>query len=562
MSDKMRLVPFRELLSRMFEEYKNQKSIFDLPENRWYRKSDDRSVDIFGDRCETVLGPAAGPQTQLSQNIVSSYLTGSRFIELKTVQVLDGLEIDKPCIDAYDEGFNTEWSTELSLQKAWEEYAKSWILLHLIEEVWDFNKSGSQRSFSFNMSVGYDLKGIKSDKMQIYLNRMIDSGKEKLFQTWLNEMVELVPSLLKGTGLEFKADKIQAVKKRISGNICKSVTLSTMHGCPPSEIEGICSYMLVEKGLDTFVKLNPTLLGFPKVRKILDNLGYDYVSLNSDGFDHDLQYKDALALLTRLRKTAKEEGRRFGVKLTNTLATINDRDELPGDEMYMSGRALYPLSLNLAVDLSEYFKGDLPISYSGGISIHNVADVFKTGIRPITMCTDLLKPGGYVRQTQMAEALEKIKNWEMTSIDVKTLKKLSAASLVDLPFHKEFRGIEEVSTKGELPLTDCYVAPCITACAINQHIPEYIRLVGEKRYAEALEVIYERNALPSMTGNICDHQCQLHCTRLDYEGCLNIREVKKIAVEQGMEAYLERWSKPEVTRSGKCAVIGAGPSGL
>ena len=562
MGDKMRLLPFGELLERMFEEYKTQKSVFDLPEDRWYRKADKRSLDIFGDQCETVLGPAAGPHTQLSQNIVASYLTGSRFIELKTVQVLDGLEIDKPCIDAYDEGFNTEWSTELSLQKAWEEYAKSWILLHLIEELWDFNKSDSLRSFLFNMSVGYDLKGIQTEKMQTYLRRMMDSSKEKLFQGWLDEIVKTVPAMLKGTGLEHKSDKIQAVKDKISGVICKSVTLSTMHGCPPQEIEAICRYMLVEKKLDTFVKLNPTLLGYETVREILDNLGYEYVSLNKEGFEHDLQYKDALAILDRLRDNAVEVGRRFGVKLTNTLASINDRDELPGDEMYMSGRALYPLSLNLAARLSEYYSGDLPISYSGGISIHNVEDVFKTGIRPITMCTDLLKPGGYVRQVQMAEALEGVEKWEMDKIDVTVLKELAAASLIDLPFHKEFRGEDEVNTKGALSPYDCYVAPCINACAINQHIPEYIRLVGEKRYGEALELIYEKNALPSMTGNICDNQCQLHCTRLDYEGCLNIREVKKIAVEQGMESYLERWNKPEITREAKCAVIGAGPAGL
>ncbi len=228
MGDKMRLLPFGELLERMFEEYKNQKSIFDLPENVWYRKGDDRSLVIFGDRCETVLGPAAGPQTQLVQNIVSSYLTGSRFIELKTVQVLDGLEIDKPCIDAYDEGFNTEWSTELSLQKAWEEYAKGWIILHLVEELWDFKTTENDRSFSFNMSVGYDLKGIQTEKMQIYLSRMMDSSNETLFQQWINEIEEKVPNLLKGTGLEHKEKTLFKVRERISGIICRSVTLSTM----------------------------------------------------------------------------------------------------------------------------------------------------------------------------------------------------------------------------------------------------------------------------------------------------------------------------------------------
>ena len=412
------------------------------------------------------------------------------------------------------------------------------------------------------MSVGYDLKGILTDRMQQYIDRMIDSTGEPLFQQWLDEMVEKVPALLEGTGLEHKAEKLAALRDRIPGKICTSVTLSTMHGCPPDEIESICRYLLTEKKLDTYVKLNPTLLGFDRVREILDGLGYDYVSLNPEGFAHDLQWDTALGILTRLREVAAAEGRTFGVKLTNTLASVNDREELPGDEMYMSGRALYPISINLAAKLSEYFEGDLPISYSGGITTHNVADVFRTGIRPITMSTVLLKPGGYTRQIQMAKELEKIEEWSADGIDVEELQRVARAALSDPTLHKDFRGDDEVRSDGDLPHYDCYEAPCVSACAINQHIPEYIRLVGEDRYDDALEVIYERNALPMITGTICDHQCQLACTRLDYEGCLNIREIKKIAVEEGMEGYLKRWKKPEVTRDGKVVVIGAGPAGL
>jgi putative selenate reductase len=560
MGDKMRLLPFTELLERIFEEYRTQGSIFDIARDSWYRKKDRRSVDIFGETCETVLGPAAGPHTQLASNILSSYLTGSRFIELKTVQILDALEIEKPCIDAYDEGYNTEWSTELALDEAWSEYAKAWILLHLIERLFDFKASGAVRSFIFNMSVGYDLKGILTEPMQLYLRRMKDSSGEDRFAEWVDAVRTRVPAMLKGTELESQGAGLADFE--VSPHICGSVTLSTMHGCPPDEVEAICSYMLDEQGLDTYVKLNPTLLGYDRVREILDGLGYGYVGLSREGFEHDLQYPQALEILTRLRALAVEKGRRFGVKLTNTLASINNREELPGGEMYLSGRALFPLSITVAARLSQEFDGDLPISYSGGISIHNVEAVFKTGIRPVTLATDLLKPGGYLRQVQMAKALDEIADWDRKSIDVEALKALAESSYGETSLQKEFRGSDEVSSPGPLPVFDCYEAPCVTACAINQHIPEYIRLVGEERYAEALECIYERNALPSITGHICDHQCQLVCTRLDYEGCLNIREVKRLAVLKGMDEYKKRWQKPEVTKSGRAAVIGAGPAGL
>ncbi len=74
--------------------------------------------------------PSALPlaRTRSSRKILSlPWLTGGRFIELKTVQILDRLELEKPCIDAEDECFNTEWSTEFTLLKAWDEYLKALV---------------------------------------------------------------------------------------------------------------------------------------------------------------------------------------------------------------------------------------------------------------------------------------------------------------------------------------------------------------------------------------------------------------------------------------------------
>jgi putative selenate reductase len=560
MGDRLRLLPFAELLRRLFEEYRVQGSLLDLPEHTWYRKADSRTINVFGESCDTVLGPAAGPHTQLAINILSSFLTGSRFIELKTVQILDALELDKPCIDAHDEGYNTEWSTELALDEAWQEYAKAWILLHLVEYLFDLKPSSAERSFIFNMSVGYDLAGIRTEPMQRYITRMKDSSGEQRFHDWIASVRTTVPDMLAGSDLEHKTAGLREFS--VSPLMCRSVTLSTMHGCPPDEIEMICTHMIREQGLDTYVKLNPTLLGYDTVAEILRELGYGYVSLDRASFEHDLQYDDALSIVTRLRAVASDAGRRFGVKLTNTLAARNNRDELPGNDFYLSGRALFPLSITVAARLSTYFDGDLPISYSGGITIHNAAAVFRTGIRPITLATDLLKPGGYLRQVQIARAIEEISEWDHQRIDVAALTALANGIFADPSLRKDFRGEDEVASPGELPLFDCYEAPCVTACAIHQQIPGYIRLVGEERYDEALELIYEHNALPSMTGHICDHQCQLVCTRLDYEGCVNIREIKRLAVVHGMDEYRRRLEMPAVTRTDRVAVVGAGPTGL
>ncbi|MFV4846225.1 putative selenate reductase subunit YgfK [Edwardsiella tarda] len=565
MGDIMRPVPFEELLTRIFDEYHQNRSIFGIPEQQFYRKENQNLIKVFGETCETPIGPAAGPHTQLAQNIIVSWLTGGRFIELKTVQILDRLELDKPCIDAEDECFNTEWSTEFTLLKAHDEYLKAWFALHLLEEIFDPRIQGEAKSFIFNMSVGYNLDGIKQPPMQQFIHDMMDSAKHPKFAEYRRILARLVKdeAFLARLGLAERRDRLAALAEAIPGDMAHGVTLSTMHGCPPDEIEAICRYMLEEKQLNTFVKLNPTLLGYARVREILDTCGFDYIGLKEESFEHDLKLAQALEMLQRLMALGREKQLSFGVKLTNTLGTINNKGALPGEEMYMSGRALFPLSINVAAVLSRAFNGELPISYSGGASKFNIRDIFETGIRPITMATDLLKPGGYLRLTECMRELDRSEYWEMPRVDVARLEALAARAVSMEYTQKHWKSEDRIDAGGPLPLTDCYVAPCVTACAIKQDIPEYIRLMGEGRYADALEVIYQRNALPAITGHICDHQCQYNCTRLDYDSALNIRELKKVALERGWPEYQQRWHKPAGSGDKHpVAVIGAGPAGL
>jgi len=565
MGDIMRPVPFSELIERIVGEYRTHRSIFGIAAEQFYRDSHKKSISVFEEECSTPVGPAAGPHTQLAQNIIASYLVGGRFIELKTVQVLDELEIEKPCIDARDEGYNTEWSSEFTLSKAWDEYAKAWIILHLLEAVMG-ERPFKSPSFIFNMSVGYNLEGIKTAKMQTFIDSMIDATRDERFSQYLGELDALIAERpFDGTAWEGGQQYLEGLSAKIRPTISPSTTLSTMHGCPPAEIEAICSYMLSEKKLNTFVKLNPTLLGFETVREILDTLGYDYITIKRESFDNDLQWSDAIAMLKRLVALGKRVGRGFGVKLTNTLGSVNDQGMLPGDEMYMSGRALLPISTTVGERLSVEFSGALPISYSGGATAFTIKALFESGIRPITLATDLLKPGGYTRLVQMAEILEESDAWEMDRIDTDRLTTLArdARSGVYSELEKQFRGIDTIKIDEKLPMWDCYVAPCVVACPIHQAVPEYVQLVGEGRYAEALEVIYDTNALPAITGHICDHQCQLHCTRMDYEGAVKIRDMKRVAVENGFAEFKEKhWEGPTEKTAIKAAVVGAGPAGL
>ena len=118
----------------------------------------------------------------------------------------------------------------------------------------------------------------------------------------------------------------------ISPRVSRSVTVSTLHGCPPQEIERIASYLLTEKGLHTFVKCNPTILGYKTARTILDSMGYDYIVFDEHHFNEDLQWVDAVPMFERLQALADSKGLEFGLKLSNTFPVDTTRNELPGTE--------------------------------------------------------------------------------------------------------------------------------------------------------------------------------------------------------------------------------------
>ncbi|MEA1972090.1 MAG: putative selenate reductase subunit YgfK, partial [Candidatus Cloacimonadota bacterium] len=550
MSDIMIPIPFSHLVTWVSKEFKQKKSIFDVPQEKFFYKKDSSNFTLFGETCETPIGPAAGPNTQVTQNIVTSYLTGSRFFELKTVQILDTLDVAKPCIDVEDEGYNTEWSTELTVPQAFDEYIKAWFLLHVLNKSLGIS-ANTGTNFIFNMSVGYDLAGIKKPKIDNFIEGMKEAKDTPIFKECvkvLKENLDLFPN--------FTEADIEAIPSQISN----SVTLSTMHGCPPEEQESIATYLMEVKKVNTFVKLNPTLHGYDFVRNTFDKMGFSDIPLKEDSFTHDLQYPAAVEMLKKLLQIAQKENVAFGVKLSNTLPVVNQKELLPGDEMYMSGRTLYPLTINLAKRLSAEFNNELKISYSGGANFFNIDEIYKCGIRPITLATDLLKPGGYGKLKQMAEKLNPlIDEFKIDKVDGKRLDELASEALIDPENFRESRFSDEMFLDEKLPLTDCFVAPCKAACPVMQDVPEYIRLIEEKRFQEAYEVIIDKNPLASITGNICDHVCMYKCVRNDYECPLSIRELKRIAVEKGVEIELKI---PEKKHAAKVAIIGAGPAGL
>lgn len=562
MSDRFQPLSIRQVAPWVFGELEKRGSVFGIPKELFFRPAtgDAYRTSIYGQALDTPFGVAAGPHSQMSQNIVAAWLTGSRFIELKTVQTLDELDVSKPCIDILDEGYNVEWSQELKVDQSFNEYLMGWVLIHALQHKLGFKGAPGM---VYSMSVGYNLEGILKPNVQSYLARMDDAGAA--LEATIAEVAKVYPGV-----------RDIEIPSRLSDN----VTLSTMHGCPPDEIGRIAAYLIEERGLHTNVKLNPTLLGPELLRGILNvDLGFRQVTVPDEAFGHDLKYPDAVQILTELRTKAAKKGVVFGVKLSNTLEVINHRQEFSAKEkmMYLSGRPLQAITVNLAAKLAKEFAGDLMMSYAGGADCWNMADLLACGMTTITTSSDLLRPGGFSRTLQYisetAAAMEAAGAKDLTAfILAKAGAKngdAKAAALANLLKYAEetkknplyLRDTFErhtTKTKRPLGLFDCVKAPCVDICPISQDVPAYMQAVVDGKFDEAAAIVRIDNQMGHTLGRACDHDCELPCTRVHYDHPLAIREMKRFIMETGKDPAL----KVGPARPGKVAIIGAGPCGL
>ena len=386
-------IPLPLQLTRAFLEYEREGKIFDLPKAKFFRGLEglDTSVTFHGQRAGNPVGPAAGPHDQLVQNIVLSWLAGSRIIELKTVQIMDELKIPRPCIDATNVGYNVEWSQELKLEQSLREYVGAMMFIEILKasRLLGEEFSGPFTDTIYDMSVGYSLEGIRSARVRQWMESMIDP----------RAIIDELRATLTGPWARYRDLPYPA-------RLSDTITLSTFHGCPAHEIEGIVTFLLTEMDVHVCIKLNPTLLGFEQVKHLLhDVLGYHDIQVAADAFEHDLQFSDALTMLPRLADVARSRGKRLAVKFSNTLVVKNHRRMFTDEVMYMSGAPLHVITLNLVKKFREHMGAAYPISFSAGLDQHNVCNAVAMNFVPVTTCTDLLRPGGYARLPKYLENL-------------------------------------------------------------------------------------------------------------------------------------------------------------
>ncbi|MFO0838014.1 MAG: glutamate synthase [Phycisphaerae bacterium] len=380
---------FADLVTRLFLEPTRQDALFELPRRRWYLPTPggpDVSVQFHGQRAGAALGPAAGPHTQMAQNCLLSYVAGGRILELKTVQVNDHLTISRPCIDMTNVGYNVEWSQELLVEQSLHEYVASAMLIAMFRASVEHSRgllSGPAGDVIHDISVGYDLEGIRSEKIRRFLAGMRDAT------TTVNTLRGLIPN-------RFKAARDLPFETRLS----RSITLSTFHNCPAVEIEKITEFLMGDCDFDVIVKMNPPTLGREKLEHLLhDVMGYQELKVNPSAYDASISLAESVQLCARLSHFAAQRGRRVGFKFSNTLEVINERNFFQPAEkiMYLSGQPLHVITMALTDEFRRAVGPDVPISFSAGIDQHNYPIAVACGFVPVTVSTDLLRPGGYGR---------------------------------------------------------------------------------------------------------------------------------------------------------------------
>ena len=401
-------VPLSILLRRAHHEFRRRRAIFDLPERAFRRSAAaadsalDFSVPHAGTRAANPIGPAAGPHTQLAQNIALAWLAGARIFELKTIQANDRLSLSRPCIDMATIGYNTEWSQELPLEASLREYVKGAMIIEILgaSGVLEGDRDSGfgirdssvtlPDSFVFDISVGYDVEGIRSGPVVRWLESMRDAG------AIVDELRREIPD-------EFARFRDFPFRPCLAAG----VTLSTFHGTPAREVEKIGEFLVGELGFHTVIKLNPPMLGRNRVEEILHGvLGYDDVTVNPEVYARELPLAEAVDVVRRLQRLAARRGVTTGVKCGNTLEVLNAGTFLRERVQYLSGQPLHALHAALALQWREAFGAGLQVSFAAGVDAQNAPDCVAAGLAPVTTCTDLLRPGGYARLPRYFANLE------------------------------------------------------------------------------------------------------------------------------------------------------------
>ncbi len=534
---------FEKLMGMLIEEYRSEGSIFGVKD---FYKAKRARLPIFGMRIENPVGPAAGPVTQTAQGIIAAYLSGARFFELKTV--VPGEETyEKPSASIGDRTYSSEHPSEMPISEAFAEYVKAYYAIKLISTAFEL---GVPEGFVFNMSLGGCLEDLKSDKMNSFIEGLKSAEYTSVWrecENWARAHMDELDGI-DGTYLS-----------DISPRVCCAAVFAPNEGLSAAEIEEAAAYLIEEKRLHTFIRLSPDLLGYYSIRGILDINGYDDMEISKERMDKNALYDDLKPAFNRLQSKADSYRLEFGVKVCDGLI-IENAKELPVKGGRLTGRALFPIAFSLAEKIANDFGGGLRICFAGGADYYTAAKLFDAGIWPVTVVSDIVRPGGLARFKQLAEEVSKCDYAQFSGILTSDLPDIEK-EVYSGGRYKNLEAAKPRKIEGPIPHINCKKAQCRGVCPIGADIPLITRLIKNGKSLEALRVITQRNPMPFTVETLCSHPCSDGCARRFYEGALNIREENYNAAKNACFDLLDETEKKSGAGE-KIAVIGCGVAGL
>ena len=173
---------------------------------------------------------------------------------------------------------------------------------------------------------------------------------------------------------------------------------------------------------------------------------------------------------------------------------------------------------------------------------------------------------------RLTELLEKILSGEGTVEDLSLVRTCAAAIYDSADCAIGFEAAKLV-LDGLTAFSDDYLShiekgtctthfgsvPCSTGCPAHVNIPGYVACIGAGRFADAVRVIRQDNPFPAVCGLICEHPCEKYCRRNVVDDAINIRGLKRYAVEKAGEVPAPAGAPKNGKRVG---IVGGGPAGL
>jgi NADPH-dependent glutamate synthase beta subunit-like oxidoreductase len=242
------------------------------------------------------------------------------------------------------------------------------------------------------------------------------------------------------------------------------------------------------------------------------------------------------------------------------------------------------------VELPEYFRQDEKIKALlgwDGIIIRSadvdIIDFLRTYLEANLDHAKTCDKCNYCKTgwEEQLEVFQDIFNGEATEEDLEFLES-SAEAIVDagkctigkagpvpvLQALKYFVDDFSQAVSGKKPLAGAtyyskLTAPCTDACPIHLDIPKYVELIKDAKFADSLNVIRDRLPLPGVVGRICVRPCEDHCRRSNVDEPISIMSLKRFVADQELSENKEpEFQITPSEKTGKVAIIGAGPAGI